>query len=167
MPNPAPAPKPDRIRLRHGAILLAGAAAVELLVGLGPLAFHWTPLIVGVTYLGVAASGGRPHGHWATGIVLVAFGVTVVSIDQLNTGINPPAGYLMGAGIGGMVAAALDHRDFSVDSMGIAGAVTASGLFLFLADEYPKVLARGEAYAILLGLVGLANVVLAVRGPSR
>jgi hypothetical protein len=163
VPAPSPADKPRAIRLRHGLVLLAGGLAVELLIGVGPLAFHWTPLIVGLTYLAVAAVGGPAHGHWATAIVLVAFGATVVLIDEAGTGIDPAAGYLLGAGLGGMAAAALVPLGFAVDALGVATAVAFAGLFLLLADEYPHTLARAEPYAILLALVAAGNLALAAR----
>ncbi|MGI8580534.1 MAG: hypothetical protein ACR2K9_08340 [Solirubrobacteraceae bacterium] len=98
--------------------------------------------------------------------MIVAFGATVALIDEASTGINPPAGYLLGAGLGAMFAAYLGGgRGFSADALGIAGAVTATGLFLFLADDFPDALGRGEAYAILLALVGGVNLVLALRRP--
>lgn len=154
------------VRLRQAGALLAGAAAVELLTGVGPLAFHWVPLIIGLSYLVAAGLGGRTGGHWATAIVVVAFGATVALIDEASTGINPPAGYLLGAGLGAMLAAYLGGRGFSADALGIAGALTAAGLFLFLADDFPDALGRGEAYALLLALVGVVNLVLALRAPE-
>ncbi len=164
---PAATDKPRAVRLRQAGALLAGAVAVELLVGVGPLEFHWVPLIVGVAYLVAAALGGRSGGHWATAIVVVAFGATVALISEASTGINPPAGYLLGSGLGAMLAAYLGGHGFSADALGIAGAVTGVGLFLFLADDFPDALGRGEAYAILLALVGAVNLVLALRGPTR
>jgi hypothetical protein len=160
---PAPADKPDAVRLRHGLVLLAGAVALELLVGIGPLAFHWTPFIVGSTYLAVAAAGGPAHGHWATAIVLVTFGASVLLVDAAGSGADHAAAYLLGAGLGGMAAALLAPLGFAVDALGVATAVTFAGLFLLLADEYPSALARAEPYAILLAAVGIVNVVLAAR----
>jgi len=161
---PAHAAKPPAVRLRQGLALLGGAGVVELLLGVGPLGFFWTPLLVGLAYLAAAALGGRANGHWATAVVLVAFGAVVVLLHEVNTGINPPAGYLLAVGLGGMAAAALAPRGFSVDALGVAGAIAAAGLFLFLVDDYPSVLGRAEAYAVLLALVGAANVALAGRG---
>lgn len=160
---PEPAAKPPTVRLRQGLALLGGAVVVELLLGVGPLDFFWTPLLVGLAYLAAAALGGRANGHWATAVVLVAFGAVVVLLHEVNTGINLPAGYLLGAGLGGMGAAALAPRGFSVDALGVAGAIAAAGLFLFLVDDYPSVLGRAEAYAVLLALVGAANVAFAGR----
>jgi len=138
------AAKPPAVRLRQGLALLGGAVAIELLLGLGPLDFFWTPLLVGLAYLAAAALGGRANGHWATAMVIVAFGAVVLLLDKAHTGINLPAGYLLAVGLGGMAAAALQPRGFSVDGLGIAGAIAAVGLFLFLVDEYPNVLAKGR-----------------------
>ncbi len=160
MPDSSSA-KPPAVRLRQGLALLGGAVAIELLVGVGPLDFFWTPLLVGLAYLAAAALGGRANGHWATAVVIVAFGAVVLLLDKAHTGINLPAGYLLAVGLGGMAAAALQPRGFSVDGLGIAGAIAAVGLFLFLVDEYPNVLAKGAVYAVLLALVGVANLGLA------
>jgi len=161
---PEPAAKPSAVRLRQGLALIGGAGVIELLAGIGPLDFFWTPLLVGLAYLAAATLGGRANGHWATAVVLVAFGAVVVLLDEVHTGINLPAGYLLAVGVGGMAAAALQPRGFSVDALGVAGAIAAVGLFLLLVDDYPNALGRAEVYAVLLALVGAANVALAGRG---
>lgn len=58
---PEPAAKPSAVRLRQGLALIGGAGVIELLAGIGPLDFFWTPLLVGLAYLAAAALGGRAN----------------------------------------------------------------------------------------------------------
>ncbi|MFP5218826.1 MAG: hypothetical protein ACLGIG_03705 [Actinomycetes bacterium] len=65
---------PVRVR---GAALVVGAALTALLVDTGTVAFHWLPLLLGLTLLGAAAASRSRGPLWAPGLVLLTAGATV------------------------------------------------------------------------------------------
>ena len=155
------------LRIRQGLLLLVGALALDLLVAGGTLDFFWTPLIIGVTYLAAASSGGRAGSYWATACVLTGWGLAVVFIGEVKpTDIDTSGAYLFGAGIGSVVGLMLMQARFAVSAMGLAATVAAAGLLLALSAAFPDVLEDARTYAALIGLVGLVNVVLGVM-PER
>lgn len=61
----------------RGLVLLAGAAAVLLLVSTGVLSRTWLVLLVGVVYLAAAAAGRSRDALWAPGLVVTAVGLSL------------------------------------------------------------------------------------------
>lgn len=154
------------VRIRQGLTLLAGAVALELLVGQGSLRFYWTPLIVGLSYLAAAAAGGRSGGYWATACVLTGWGLAVVTIGTAQPqDVDVAGAYLLGAGAGATLGSLLPRARFDVSQPGLAATIAAAGLILALS---PKVGALDEArtYALAIGLVGLLNVGMGVVGAT-
>ncbi len=88
-------------RHRSAVALLLGALAMELLVQEQVVRFYYTPLIVGLTYLGAAAAS-RKGALWAPGIVTSCWGIAVllgvhrvVTIDgKLSYEIAASSGWL-------------------------------------------------------------------------
>lgn len=159
------ASKPATIRVRQAVAFLGGAVALAVVVGGEPGDFYLTPLALGLAYLAAAALGGRDGGHWSTACVLVGWGLAVIFVNDgiVNTGSAPA--YLAGAGLGGLVAAALERGGFGVDLAGVAAATAFAGLVLGLSGE-AAVLEEAETYAAALAVLGAVNLVLAMRAPA-
>jgi hypothetical protein len=154
----APAPlRPPTVRLRQGLVLLAGALVLGLALGSSPDRFYLVPLGLGLVYLAAAAAGGRRGGYWATALVLLGWGAAVVWVRDGRPDLDVSGLYLFGAGLGAALGVALSRRGFSVDPLGLATTIAAAGLVLALAGHWPGVLEEARTYALLVGLVGLAN----------
>lgn len=161
------AEKPHAMRIRQGLILLAGAVALVLLVD-GVVAFFWTPLILGLTYLAAAGAGGRAGGYWATACVLTGWGLgVVISGEATLTDIDTSGVYLLGAGLGAVVGILLARADFAVSDLGLTATVAAAGLILAISPAFADVLYDERTFAIALALVGLTNVGLGAMGDNR
>jgi len=154
-------------RRRQGAVLVGGAVLLYLLLDVGSLPFFWLPLIVGLVYVGAAASAGPRGSYWATGVVLAGWGLGVVGLgERWVTDVDPAAGYLVAIGAGALAAAGLARAGYAVELPGVAATVFAAGLFFLLAD---RVDALGEpaTYAAALAVVGLVRLAGPERGRSR
>ncbi len=157
------AEKPGTLRIRQGLILLVGAVALALLVD-GTVAFFWTPLILGLTYLAAAGAGGPKGGYWATACVLTGWGLAVVYAGEARpTDLDPSGLYLLGAGLGAVVGVFLARRGFAAGALGLTATVAAAGLILAISPAAPDLLYDARTYAALVGLVGLLNVGLGAR----
>jgi len=154
-----------------GAVLLAGAALLVLLVEVAGLRFFWVPLVLGLTYL-LAAGAGRSLGPlWAPGWVLSAVGLT----EGLWFHAARPADSfelaqltLLAAGTGAVLAAAMSAVGVRVSAMGTALAVLITGAFnLAEARAVPHVAGNTWLYAGLLALWGLYELVAPQRAGRR
>ena len=161
------AEKPPAMRIRQGLALLVGAVVLALLVE-GTLAFFWTPLILGLTYLVAAGIGGRNGGYWATACVLTGWGLAVViSGEATLTDIDTSGLYLLGAGLGAVAGILLARARFAVSDLGLAATVAAAGLILAISPTFPDLLYDARTFAIAIGLVGLLNVGLGAAGRAE
>jgi len=156
--------KPSAVRLRQGFALLGGAALFSLLLVAGPLEFYFTPLGLGLVYLGAATAGGKRGGYWPTALVLIGWGAAVALLAETALDVDTSAGYLTGAGVGALAGAALDRAGFAVSLLGVAGTTAAAGLLFALEPSFPEVLGEARTYALLVGLVGLGNIVAGALG---
>lgn len=163
------ADKPGTVRLRQSLAMLAGALALQLLVGGGTLRFIWTPLLLGLTYLVVAGLGGRDGGHWPTACVLTGWGLSVVYVGEVRPqDVDLAGAYLVGAGAGVATGALLARAGFAISDLGLGLTVVGGGLALALSPKWPAVLDEARTYALALGVVGLVNLILAVTAaPAR
>jgi len=159
--------RPSELRLRQGLVLLAGAVVFTLLVGTGGDRFYLTPLGLGLVYLVAAVIGGRRGGYWATALVLIGWGTMVVWAQEGRPDLDIAGLYLFGAGAGATLGVVLSRRGFAIDPLGLAGTVLLAGAVLAFAGQWPEVLLEARFYGILLGLVGLANVVGGALAGSR
>lgn len=156
--------RPSSLRLRQGLVLLAGAVIFALVVGSEPGRFFWVPLGIGLVYLAAAIAGGRRGGYWATAVVLLGWGAAVLWAREGRPDLDFSGLYLLGAGAGATVGVVLQRRGFAVDALGLTATVALAGLVLALAPQWPEVIEEARTYALLVGLVGLVNVVLGALG---
>jgi len=145
------------LRRRQGAVLIAGGAVLYLLVEVGDLRFHWTPLLVGLSYLVAAVVGGKPGSYWATACVITAWGAGVVLHREGTIDVSPEGAYLLAIGVGATVAALLGRSGYAVDGLGIAASILLAGLFLALVTRVDAV-GRASTYAAALALIGLIRL---------
>lgn len=142
-------------------MLLLGALVFALVVGGGPDAFFYTPLGIGLVYLAAAASGGRQGGYWAGALVLCGWGVAVAYARQAKPDLDIAGLYMTGAGLGAALAIAARRAGIRADPLGAALTVAVSGVILAFSGEASE-LTEARTYALLVGAVGLVNVVWAL-----
>jgi len=117
-------------------VILAGTGVYALLEGSGAVEFSATPMILGVTAI-VAGLAGTRHRVTATGLALAGWGAAVLLVAH---GVVPadrttPA-YMMGMGIGLLVAAAVAPRSARGDWLTSAAVVAFTGpLSLYVAYD--------------------------------
>jgi len=148
------------LRLRQGVILMVGAIVIVLAIGASATGFYWTPLAVGLVYLAGAMSGGPKGSYWATAVVLVGWGAAVVVVRQLNPDLDTSGLYLAGAGLGASAGLLLVRRGFAVDPLGMTITIAVGGAVLAFEPRFTSVLGDARFYALLIGLVGLVNLLL-------
>jgi len=161
--SPAPGPaNPTRTpanRVIQGALLGGGALILALTAGADRLPFYWTPLILGLFYLGAAIVDGPRGGYWATALGLTGWGLAVVYIGEVRPpDIDPAGAYLVGAGLAGVAAALLNGRGFVISPLGLAATIAAGGLVLALTPRAAGTLDDATTYAIALGVIGVLNM---------
>lgn len=142
---------------------MAGALFLAFVVAPDPARFYWTPLTIGLAYLGAAVVGGRRGGHWATACVLTGWGAAVVLAGAARPGLDTSGLYLTGAGLGAVAGTLLRRAGYEVDAMGLAVTITGGGLILALTTQAPGVLDDARTFAVALVVIAVANIVLALR----
>jgi hypothetical protein len=151
------------LRIRQGVILISGAVVIVLAIGGSHSGFYWTPLTLGLTYLVGAAAGGRRGSYWATAVVLVGWGTAVVIVRQFSPDLDLAGLYLLGAGVGATVGMVLAGRGFAVSPIGMTLTVAVGGLVLSFEPRDSALLGDARFYAVLIGAVGAANLLMAAR----
>ncbi len=150
-------------RLRQGLVLLVGAVIFALVVGAGAQTFYWTPLGIGLVYLASAISGGRQGGYWSGALVLCGWGAAVAYARQSHTGLDIAGLYLAGAGLGATLAILAQRAGIRTSPLGATATVVVSGLILAFSGQSDR-LTEARTYALLVGAIGLVNVVWALVG---
>jgi hypothetical protein len=153
--------KPPGVRLNQAILLLAGALFLVFIVAPEDGRFYWTPLTIGLAYLGAAVAGGRDGGHWATACALTGWGAAVVLAGAARPDLDVSGLYLVGAGLGIVAGLLLQRAGFEVNTVGLAGTIAVAGLILALTTQ-ADVLEDARTYAAAMGLVAIVNVVLAL-----
>lgn len=159
--------KAPGIRLNQAVLLLAGALFLVFIVAPEAERFYWTPLTIGLAYLGAAVAGGRDGGHWATACALTGWGAAVVLAGAARPDLDVSGVYLVGAGLGAIAGLLLQRAGFSVSTMGLAVTITAGGLVLALTTQAPGVLDDARTYAAAMGAVAAVNIVMALAARRR
>ncbi len=150
-------------RVYQAISLLAGALFLAIVVAPDDSRFYWTPLTLGLAYLGAAIAGGRDGGHWATACALTGWGLAVVYAGAVRPDLDTAGLYLVGAGLGVTTGLLLQRAGFAVDALGLAITVTAAGAVLALTAQAGDVLGDARFYAAAVAAVAVINVVLALR----
>ena len=161
----APDHLPRRVRAGRALALLAGAGLLALLVP-DPLAFAWTPVVVGAAYLLAAAAGGAEDGLWATALVLLGFGLGAVAPGELGLGVAAGPAYVVGTGLGVLAAGAAARAGLRADLLGAGATAVLAGVAFALAAEH-ETWGRVWPYVVLLAAVGAVNALFALRAPAR
>jgi hypothetical protein len=154
--------KAPGVRLNQAILLLAGALFLVLVVAPDDGRFYWTPLTIGLAYLGAAIAGGRDGGHWATACALTGWGAAVVLAGAARPDLDVSGLYLTGAGLGAAAGLLLQRAGFSVNPMGLAVTIAVGGLALALTTQAPGLLDDARTYAALIAAVAVVNVILAL-----
>jgi hypothetical protein len=154
--------KAPGVRLNQASLLLAGALFLVFIVAPDDGRFYWTPLTIGLAYLGAAIAGGRDGGHWATACALTGWGAAVVLAGAARPDLDVSGLYLTGAGLGAAAGLLLQRAGFAVNPMGLAVTITAGGFALALTTQAPGLLDDARTYAALIGAVAAGNVALAL-----
>jgi len=141
-------------RHRSAVALLLGALAMEFLVQQQVVHFYYTPLIVGLTYLGAAAVAGRKGALWAPGIVTSCWGIAVLLGVHHVVTIDGKLSYEIAGFIG--VALALALRYTIGLAAGVVGLVVSMAvIFAHSYAHAPAWIFNGITFAVLLGVWGL------------
>jgi hypothetical protein len=154
--------KPAGVRVNQAVLIMAGALFLAFVVAPQDSRFYWTPLTIGLAYLGAAIVGGRHGGHWATACALTGWGAAVVVAGAAKPDLDVSGLYLAGAGLGILAGLLLSRRGFDVSAVGLAGTISGGGLILALTTQTSGVLDNARTYAIALGVVAVANIAMAV-----
>lgn len=155
--------KPLEIRIQQAVLLLAGALFLVIVVAPEDARFYWTPLTLGLAYLGAAIVGGRHGGHWATACALTGWGTAVLYAGAVRPDLDISGLYLAGAGLGMIAGLLLQRAGFDVDALGLSLTVLAAGLVLALTTQATGVLDDARTYAAGLAALALTNFALAAR----
>lgn len=152
-------------RRRQGAVLIAGAVLLYVLVEIDDLEFHWTPLLIGLAYLAAAAAGGRSGSYWATACVGAGWGAGVVLLAERDVGVTAEAGYLLAAGTGALAGALLEGGGYAIDALGLAAAVVLAGA-IYALEPRVEAMGRASTFAAALAVVGLVRLASPERGAA-
>lgn len=155
--------KPPEVRLNQAVAMLVGAVFLVIVVAPDPARFYWTPLTLGLAYLGAAIVGGRDGGHWATACALTGWGLAVVFAGAARPDLDIAGLYLVGAGLGMTAGLLLQRTGVTVDALGLAVTVLVAGLILAFTTKATGFLDDARTYAVALGAVAVTNIALAVR----
>ena len=140
-------------RHRSAVALPLGALAMELLVQQQVVRFYYTPLIVGLTYLGAAATAGRKGALWAPGIVTSCWGIAVLLGVHRVVTIDGKLSYEIAGFIG--VALALALRYTIGLAAGVVGLVVSMAVIFAHSYVHAAWIFNGVTFAVLLGVWGL------------
>jgi len=149
-------------RLVHAAIFIVGAILLQILIGAdgAPLAFYWLPGMIGAIYCVAALSGGRGGSFWATGLVLLGWGATVVWLMEVKPDVEGSGAYAFGMGLGVTLAAIAARAGYKVDFLAAGVTALAVGAVFMLSGRVDA-FADASTFALLLAIVAIANAVFA------
>lgn len=139
-------------RRRSALALMAGALIMLTLIQTQTVRFYYTPLIVGLTYLGAALAGRRRGTLWAPGIVTACWGIAVLLGVHGVVTIDGNLSYEIAGGIG-VVIVLLLRRYTLTETAGWVGLAVSYGIILLHNYAHPPAwVFHGVTFAVLLGL---------------
>ncbi len=144
-------------RRRQGAVLLAGAAVLYVLLGPAEIGFHWTPEVLGMVYLAAALVGGRHGSYWPTAVVLTVFGLGPVAIFALRIDATQAATYTVCLGLAVLVTAQLAERGWAITATAVGAVILALGV-VYALQPHVDLVEEPAVYAVALAVVGAARL---------
>lgn len=151
-------PKPAA-RRRSGAVLLAGALLVSVVVAPGGSAkLYWMPIILGLSYLVAGVVAGKSSLYWAAGLIVSSWGLAVLLVlrGSLTTDFAGTATTAIGVGL--VLAALLPRVGIAVAPVSLAVPVLLIGVFQLLQAESSDVFSKGWVYGGILAVRGLYDL---------
>ncbi len=143
---------------RRGLILLAGAVAIVFLVQpIGFLDYNFNPLLVGLAFLAAAAATGPRSPLWGAALVTTAWGVAqqIASIVDVSWAGGMTT---LAIGLGGLIAAYLATRGWSVSPASVAWPVVFIGVGQFVHSNTLETGSAAVDGAVTWYVAGLAAV---------
>ena len=93
----------------------------------GPLAYSWIPLLVGLAFVVGAAVTGPRSPLWGPGLVVSAYGTA--EVVNLYTDVSGAGAWtLVAIGLGGLLAAYLGSRGWAMSAASVASPVVFVGI---------------------------------------
>jgi len=134
------------------AVVVAGAVVYALLEGLQVIGFAATPLVLGVTAV-VAGLAGTRRRVVGTGLVLAGWGAAVLLVDHgVVPGARMTPAYMLGAGVGLLVAATVGPRAERGDWLASGSVAAVTGPLALYGSYDVGALGRWPLwFAVLLG----------------
>lgn len=122
---------------RRGLALVAGGILIALLVRpVGPLAYQWLPLLVGLAFVGAAGLTGPRSPLWGPGLVVSAYGTA--EVVNLYTDVPGSGAWtIVAIGLGGLLAAHLGSRGWAMSAASTAAPVVFIGVGQWIAGNAP------------------------------
>ena len=139
-------------KFRWIPILIGALVESFLLSPLGPQPFYLTPLVLGLTYLAAAATGGRKGTLWAPGLIITCWGIGVLLVFSHTVQADFPSVSVTALGIGALLSAALPRLGVPVHPLSIAVPILFSGLTELIASRGVAVFGYGWFFGLLLGV---------------
>jgi hypothetical protein len=126
-------------------VLVVGGVALLLLVRpIGPLAYSWIPLLVGLAFVAAAALTGPRSPLWGPGLVVSAYGTA--EVVNLFTDVSGAGAWTTVAiGLGGLHAAFLGSRGWAMSAASVASPVVFIGIGQWIAGQTPPAPSPGSA----------------------
>lgn len=156
---------------RRALALMAVAAVLVLAVEpVGPLAFGWAHLLIGVAVLGGAVAAGPRGGLWAAGLTLVLWGLGVSLVDAGLVPVAEVPVAELGLGLGALLAAVAPRAGVDVGHAGllvVAVTIVAVGTLELLARQVGGPFVWGLTYGAALAAYGLWDLAKARPGAVR
>ena len=140
-------------------MLVVGGVVLLLLVRpVGPLAESWIPLLVGLAFIGAAASTGPRSPLWGPGLVVTAYGTAEV-VDLYTHVSGAGAWTVVAIGVGGLLAAHLGARGWAMSAASVASPVVFIGIGQWIAGNAPDgtITWASAGVTVLYGVVELAT----------
>lgn len=143
---------------RRGVALIVGGVVLLLLVRpLGPLAYSWIPLLVGLAFVSAAALTGPRSPLWGPGLVVSAYGTAEV-VNLLTDVAGAGAWTIVAIGLGGLLAAFLGSRGWAMSAASVASPVVFIGIGQWIAGNAPAGTITWFSAAVTV-LYGIAELV--------
>jgi len=143
-------------------VLVVGGIVLLLLVRpVGPLAYSWIPLLVGLAFVAAAALTGPRSPLWGPGLVVSAYGTAEV-VNLLTDVPGAGAWTVVAIGLGGLLAAFLGGRGWAMSAAGVASPVVFIGIGQWIAGTAPGGTITWFSAGVTV-LYGVAELVTAQR----